>query len=97
MKKSNIYQLAILYKTNLEQQEVSFSTARAIRDIFKPLVEVAIEIEEDLKKISNNPKEIDILLNEEKLIQPPYNFIELERLLHEYKISASNLEILCGN
>jgi hypothetical protein len=97
MKKSDIYQLAILYKTNLEQQEVKFSTARAIRDIFKPLVEMAIEVEEDLKKISDDSKELDILLNEEKVIQPPYNFIELEKLLDEYKISASNLEILCKN
>ena len=95
MKKSNVYNLAIFYKNSLESTLVKFSTARAVRDIFKPYIEVAIEIEEDIKKITpKNKEEIEILLSES--VEHLNNFPKekLFNLLEEYTISAGQIEFL---
>ncbi len=95
MKKSVIYNLALFYKTVLETNTVKFSTARAVRDIFKPYLLCAIEIESDINNITNKDQsEINLLLNEEVSDLPQFPKDVVMQLLAEYSVSAGNIDFL---
>ena len=99
MKKQNIYELAVIYRKELSTQAVSFESARKLRDIIKPFVEKATEIERDLNDIKTKEqddvkkeKEAEILFKETCDMNIDKDI--LFTVLKEYKVSPLTIEFI---